>query len=173
MKTDQVTRQMRSLSLLAAVVLAGALLQASGQAQPRLKNIDAVGPRTLEKQTADKVSHYYLEAWKDMRTAFAENRPQALDASFVGVAREKLGDAIREQRALGIKTRYQDRGHDLKFVFYSSEGLSIQVLDTVDYDLELLDHDQVVSTRHMRTRYVAVLTPTEVRWKVRLLQAEF
>ena len=108
-----------------------------------------------------------------MRTAFAENRPQALDASFVGVAREKLGDAIREQRALGIKTRYQDRGHDLKFVFYSSEGLSIQVLDTVDYDLELLDHDQVVSTRHMRTRYVAVLTPTEVRWKVRLLQAEF
>jgi hypothetical protein len=166
------SNRMKRSSLLVLVVVVASLLAAFGQAA-RLQNVDAVGPRPLEKQTADKVSHYYLEAWKDMRTAFAENRPQALDASFVGIAREKLGDAIREQQTLGIKTRYQDRGHDLKFVFYSSEGLSIQVLDTVDYDLEVLDHDQVIATRHMRTRYVAVLTPTEVRWKVRLFQADF
>jgi hypothetical protein len=29
-----------------------------------------------------------------------------------------------------------------------------------------------VTTQHVRARYVAVLTPTEVRWKVRVFQAE-
>jgi hypothetical protein len=161
------------LAVSTLVVVMAALAQVSAQLTPRLENIDAVGPRPLEKQTADKVAHYYLEAWKDLQAAFAENRPAALDASFVGVAREKLGEAIRQQQALGIQTRYQDRGHDLKFVFYSSEGLSVQVLDTVDYDLQLLDHNQVVGTRHMHSRYVAVLTPTEVRWKIRIFQADF
>jgi len=29
-----------------------------------------------------------------------------------------------------------------------------------------------LTTQHVRARYVAVLTPTEVRWKVRVFQAE-
>jgi hypothetical protein len=57
-------------------------------------------------------------------------------------------------------------------VFYSPEGLSIQLLDTVEYDLQVLDHDKLQTTQHIRAQYVAVLTPTEVRWKVRLFQAK-
>jgi len=167
-----VTSHVGKFMLFALFIVIVTLVQASGQTVPHVQTIDAVGPRPLEKQTADRVSHFYLEAWKDLRTAFAENRPQALDASFVGVAREKLAEAIRQQQALGMKTQYQDRGHDLKFVFYSSEGLSVQLLDTVDYDVQVIDHGHVVGTRHMHSRYVAVLTPTEVRWKVRFFQAD-
>jgi hypothetical protein len=46
------------------------------------------------------------------------------------------------------------------------------LLDTVEYDLQVLDHDKLQTTQHIRARYVAVLTPTEVRWKVRFFQAK-
>jgi len=162
---------------LAAVIVSHCLAQASPaqeSAKPKLRveNADAVGPRPLEKETSDKVARFYLDAWKSLHTAFAENRPEALDNSFTGIAREKLATAIRDQQALGIKTSYHDQSHDLKFAFYSSEGLSVQVLDTVDYDLQVVDHGQVVGLRHIRSCYVAVLTPTEVRWKVRVFQAD-
>jgi hypothetical protein len=50
--------------------------------------------------------------------------------------------------------------------------LSMQLLDTVEYDVQITDHNKVRATQHVRSRYVAVLTPTEVRWKVRIFQAE-
>ena len=96
--------------------------QESAKPKVRVENVDAVGPRPLEKETSDKVARFYLDAWKSLHTAFAENRPEALDTSFTGIAREKLGAAIHDQQALGIKTSYQDQSHDLKFAFYSSEG---------------------------------------------------
>jgi hypothetical protein len=45
-------------------------------------------------------------------------------------------------------------------------------VDTVEYDVQILDHEKIQTTQHVRARYVAVLTPTEVRWKVRIFQAE-
>jgi hypothetical protein len=38
--------------------------------------------------------------------------------------------------------------------------------------VQLLDQGKVQTTQHVRARYVAVLTPTEVQWKVRVFQAE-
>jgi hypothetical protein len=43
-------------------------------------------------------------------------------------------------------------------------------VDTVQYDLQIKDHDKAQAIQHVRSRYVAVLTPTEVRWKVRIFQ---
>ena len=100
------------------------------------------------------------------------NRIDLLDRDFTGTAKEKLADAIREQAKLGIHTLYRDTAHDLQLVFYSPEGLSIQLVDTVEYDVQILDGQKVQTTQHVRVRYVAVLTPTEVRWKVRIFQAE-
>ena len=49
----------------------------------------------------------------------------------------------------------------------------MQLVDTVEYDMQIVDHDQVLAPpQHVRARYVAVLTPTEVRWKVRVFQAQ-
>ncbi len=127
---------------------------------------------SLEKETEKAVISDYLKAWQNMSQAFEENQIAPLDDYFVGVAKEKLAATVRGQQGLGIKTRYSDRSHDIHLVFYSPEGLSIQLLDTVEYDVQVLDKDRLVGTEHVRARYVAVLTPTEVRWKVRVFQAE-
>lgn len=131
-----------------------------------------VGPRTLEKQTQTAVVRDYLEAWRSMKAALEQNRTDLLDADFVGTARQKLADTVLEQARLGMETHYRDTAHDLRLAFYSPEGMSIQVLDTVEYEVQVVDHGKVQSTQQVRARYVAVLTPTEVRWKVRVFQAE-
>jgi hypothetical protein len=46
------------------------------------------------------------------------------------------------------------------------------VVDDAEYDVEVLDHGKAQPTQHVKARYVAVLTPTEVSWKVRMLQAD-
>jgi hypothetical protein len=83
-----------------------------------------------------------------------------------------MAEAIQQQSAAGIHTRYQDKSHDLQIVFYSPEGLSIQLIDNVEYSVQVLNRDKVETTQQVRTRYVVVLTPTEVRWRVRVFQAQ-
>lgn len=130
------------------------------------------GSRPVEKQTQAAVIRDYLQSWKNLQGALDGNQADLLDANFVGIAHDKLASTIDDQTRLGIHTRYQDRTHDLQIVFYSPEGLSIQMTDSVEYDEQVLDHDKVLATKHMRTRYLVVLTPSEVRWKVRILQAD-
>jgi hypothetical protein len=158
---------------LVIVGLLCAALLALGSDQPavRVSPTDSVGPRTLEKQTETAVIRNYLQAWRSMSAALEQNRVDLLDPDFTGTAKEKLTGTIREQAKLGIQTRYQDTAHDIQLVFYSPEGLSIQLVDVVEYDVQILDREAVVTTQHVRARYVAVLTPTEVRWKVRVFQA--
>jgi hypothetical protein len=153
-------------SLLAAFVL-------FGDAKPsvRVAPMDSVGPRPVETQTQASVVRDYLKAWETLGSALSQNREELLDGSFVGIAREKLTDTIHEQQQLGIESTYRDQSHDLHVVFYSPEGLSIQLLDNVEYDVEVRDHGKAVGTQHVRTRYVAVLTPTESKWKVRVFQS--
>ena len=118
---------------------------------------DSVGPRTLEKQTETAVVRDYLQAWHSLSGALEQNRVDLLNADFVGTAKEKISDTIKEQAKLGIQTRYVDKAHDVQLVFYSPEGLSIQLVDTVDYDVQLIDHEKPQITQHVRARYVAVL----------------
>jgi hypothetical protein len=138
----------------------------------RIEPTDSVGPRRLEKQTETAVIRDYLQAWSSFSGAFEQNRVDLLERDFTGTAKEKLADTIREQAKLGIHTRYRDTAHDLQLVFYSPEGLSLQLVDTVEYDVQIIDGQKVQTTQHVRARYVAVLTPTEVRWKVRIFQAK-
>ncbi|MFY9559344.1 MAG: hypothetical protein WAQ52_03850 [Terriglobales bacterium] len=133
--------------------------------------MESVGPRSVEKQTQSSVVRDYLQAWQTLGSALSQNRTDLLDGYFVGIAKEKLADTIREQQSLGIQTTYRDQSHDLQVVFYSPEGLSIQLVDNVEYDVEVRDHGKTVGTQHARTRYVAVLTPTESKWKIRVFQS--
>jgi hypothetical protein len=130
------------------------------------------GPRPLEDQTKDAVVRDYLKSWSRMSQALAENNTGALDTAFTGMAKEKLAGVVGQQQKANITTNYRDELHHLKFVFYSPEGLSIQLVDDAEYDVELSDHGRTQATQHVKARYVAVLTPTEVSWKVRILQAE-
>jgi len=142
------------------------------QTSSSARSDESVGPRRLEEETRAAVMRDYLQAWQSLGEALAENQPAVLDQYFVGIAKDDLLDTVREQQQLGISSGYRDQNHDLRIVFYSPDGLSIQLLDNVEYRMEIRDHERVVDTQPVRSRYVAVMTPTEARWKVRILQAQ-
>ncbi len=144
----------------------------SAQPAVRVEPSDLQGPRPLSEQTAKAAIRNYLQSWQSLKLALDQNRSDLLDPAFVGTAKDKLTETIRQQKALGIRTRYEDRTHDIQIVFYSPEGLSIEVTDKVEYDVQVLDHDRVKTTQHLASRYVIILTPAEVRWRVRVFQAE-
>jgi len=149
------------------------LSAAARGADPARLRVDAasIGPRALEEQTRSSVIRDYLEAWQALSNALAQNRTDALDRCFVGLAQQQLADTVEQQRKTGLQTVYRDLSHDISLTFYSPEGLSIELVDNIEYEVQVLEHGQVRGTERVRTRYVSVLTPTEVRWKVRIFQA--
>jgi hypothetical protein len=130
------------------------------------------GPRELQAQTAKAVVQDYLDGWKSMSKALDQNRPDLLDRDFTGAAKEKLAATIKEQSAAGVHTSYRDSSHDVQILFYSPEGLSIQLTDNVEYEVQLSSNGKSIGTQQVRSRYIVVLTPSEVRWRVRIFQAE-
>jgi len=142
------------------------------EASVRVEPPQLQGSRPLEKQTESSVIRDYLQSWKGMQQALDQNQATKLDPDFIGAARDKLAETIATQSRNGIHTRYQDRSHDLQIVFYSPEGLSIQMTDVVEYEQQVLDNDKVLATKVIRQRYLIVLTPSEVRWQVRIFQAD-
>jgi hypothetical protein len=140
------------------------------QATVRIEAANLQGPRPLQEQTGRAAIRDYLQSWQALTAALEQNRVDLLDPDFVGSAKDTLTATIQQQIALGISTNYQDRAHDLQLVFYSPEGLSIELIDKVEYDVRLRDHGKVKMVQHVSARYVIVLTPAEVRWRVRVFQ---
>lgn len=153
-----------------ALVLASLLFADSGQPAVHVAPMDSVGPRAIEPQTQSSIIRDYLAAWKSLDRSMNGNRPDLLDSYFVGQAKQELAKTIQQQKSAGIHTGYQDMSHNIRVVFYSPEGLSIQLIDDVEYDMQVREGDGIVGSNHVQTRYVAVLTPTESRWKVRIFQ---
>lgn len=153
------------LSILAAVVPLSAQ-----QPLVHVEPTDLQGPRILNEQTKSGVIRDYLDAWQSISAALQQNRPDLLDRDFVGAAKDKLTDTIHDQVTMGISTRYLDQTHDLQIAFYSPEGLSIQLVDNVQYEVQALDHGKVLGTQKLKGRYIVVMTPAEVRWRVRVFQ---
>jgi hypothetical protein len=154
-----------------AIALAtSAFAQQQPEVQVQPPSLD--GSRPLEKQTQAAVVRDYLEAWQKFRAALDQNQAAYLNQDFVGTAREKLGATIAAQAKLGIHAHYQDQSHNLQIVFYSPDGLSLELIDNVEYNEQVVDHDKILATQHVKARYLAVLTPAEVRWKVRVFQVD-
>lgn len=128
-----------------------------------------IQPRSLEQLTGQSVITRYSNAWKNMETALAENRPDLIDESFVGYAHDKLVSQIKEQEKHGLSTRYIDHGHQVEATFYSPEGSAVQLQDTAQLEIQLLDGSKVVSSRTVTRKYIAVVTVVEDAWKVRVL----
>lgn len=160
---------LRSIPLLCA--LFAAALPVAAQPDVRVEPAHLQGPRELADQTATAVVKNYIESWESLRAALEQNRPELLDRDFVGGARQKLAETIQQQARLGLSTTYQDRSHDVRIVFYSPEGLSVELTDNVEYDVQVQSGGKVIASQPVHERYVVVLTPTEVRWRVRVLQA--
>jgi hypothetical protein len=163
-------RLLKSLLLLTfATFVASNYLRAQATIHVEPENLK--GPRELQEQTKAAIIRDYVRAWQGMNSALDQNRVDLLGADFVGTAKDKLTETIQEQAKSGIHTRYKDVSHDLQIVFYSPEGLSIELTDKVEYDVQVLDRDKVTATQRVNARYVVVMTPAEVRWRVRVFQA--
>ncbi len=164
-------KMLKTMLVLFSITAApGALLAAQPVVNVEPPNLH--GPRPLQDQTATAVVRDYLESWQSLSAALRQNRADLLDQDFVGTAKDKLTDTIHQQSALGLHTRYQDRVHNIQIVFYSPDGLSIQLVDNVEYDERVVDQQKVLTTQHTHTRYTVVMTPAETRWRVRIFQAE-
>ncbi len=129
------------------------------------------GSRPLEALTGSAVVRDYLQSWAAFRSAFDQNAPQLLNQDFVGAALTRLDGTIADQGRLGIHTRYTARSHRLRIVFYSPDGLSLQIVDHVVYDEQVMQGATVLATQPVHARYIAVLTPSQTRWQVRFFQA--
>lgn len=160
---------LRGCILGCALALPGALW--ADQPTVRVQPPDLHGSRPLEALTKASVVRDYLQSWQSLRHAFAQNQPRQLNEDFIGTALTKLGHTIAEQQKLGIRTRYQVRSHNLQIVFYSPDGLSIQLIDRVDYDEQVMQGGNVLASRPMHARYLVVMTPSQTRWQVRIFQA--
>lgn len=165
-------RRMLVMHWVASCVLLMPMATWAAQPSVQVEPSNLQGSRAVEKQTETAVIRDYLQSWQSLRTAMQQNRPNLLNPDFVGTARDKLTDTIREQAKLGLRTRYLDRSHDLQIVFYSPEGLSLQMIDTVAYSEQVLDHGKSLTTQQLHARYIVVMTPAEARWQVRIFQAE-
>ena len=128
-------------------------------------------PREVEDTTQQAVARDYSAAWKSLSQALEQNRANLLNANFVGVAREKFGQAIADQQKNGLRRRYIDRGHSAQVIFYSVDGSSMQIRDTAQFEIQLLDGEKVVSSETATVNYIALLTPAENSWRVRVLEA--
>jgi len=134
-------------------------------------NSTGVGPREIEDTTELAIPRDYAAAWNALETALSQNRADILDSGFVGVARERLAQRVADQKKTGLHVRYVDHGHQVRAVFYSPEGSAMQLRDTVSYDLQVLDGNKVIHSQPVTETYIALMTVTEDRWKVRMLEA--
>jgi len=164
----------------ACLMLAALLLTLSGRTVhagdpangPEVQlNADNAGPRELEDLTRQSLARDYARAWSTMAQALDQNRPDALGNDFVGFALDNLTQRVASQQQNGLRTRIVDHGHKAVIVFYSPEGSSVELRDTAQLEIQVLQGSSVVHSENVTMHYISVMTPTEVRWKVRVLEA--
>ena len=64
-----------------------------------------------------------------------------------------------------------DKGHKVEAVFYSPEGSAMELHDTAQVQLQLMDGSKVIHSEDATVHYVVLLTAAENSWKVRVLEA--
>lgn len=167
-------------SMLVLITVAGTMLTlprqngdhvlAAGRPEVTL-NVQNASPRQVEDTTQKAIARDYSAAWQALASALDQNRTDLLGTNFVGTASEKVGETIGQQRQAGLHQRYVDKGHHVNAVFYSPEGSAIELQDTAELQIQVLDGDKVLHSEDVTVRYVALMTAAENSWKIRVLQA--
>ena len=164
-------RLSRWLVLAVIALVASPLLHAADAPDVAVKlNADNAGPHEMEDTTRASIEKAYARAWDTMAQALDTNNSSVIDKAFLGTARDNLAQRIADQKSLGMSTRLVDHGHKVDVVFYSPEGMSMQLRDTAQLEWQVLDGGKVVHSENVTQHYVVIMTPTEVTWKVRVLQ---
>lgn len=128
-------------------------------------------PRAVESLTQRSILRDYKFAWSSLAQAVESNSAQPLNGLFVGTANAWLTDAIQSQRGNGLTSRYSNQNHHVQAVFYAPEGDLIELHDTAEYDLEILDGNKTIHSEQAKVNYVVLMTPASDRWVIRQMQS--
>jgi hypothetical protein len=178
-KTSKTLRGVRSGRVLKAIAFAMAgfaLLtpkySVGADSAPRVVlNTSKAGPRAMESQTETVLLRDYKFAWANLEQALESNSTALINGLFVGTANAWLTNAVTTQRTSGIRSRYLNQNHKVEAVFYAPEGDLIELHDTADYDLQILDGDKPIHDEHVVVHYVVLMNPGSDRWVIRQIQA--
>lgn len=158
-----------SLALSGAIPLMNHILAAG---KPALQiSFDSAQPREVEDSTQQAITRDYSAAWKALKGSLANNTTGPLAENFTGFALDRLSQRVKDQQQNGITTRLIDHGHKVEAVFYSPDGSSMELKDTVSIETQVLDGNTVLHSDQAQVHYYAVLTGAEDRWKVRVLES--
>jgi hypothetical protein len=163
------------LSFGVAVAISGAvplLIRALADTKPDIQvNFDNAGPRQVEDTTQKAIVRDYTSAWQAMAAALANNNTAPLRQNFVGFAMDRFTQRIKDQQSNGLKTKIIDHGHKVDAIFYSQDGSAMQLRDTASIETQVLEGDTVIHSDQAQIQYWAVMTSTEDRWKLRVLES--
>jgi hypothetical protein len=134
-------------------------------------NTSKAAPRSVESMTERAILRDYKFAWVNLDQALESNSTAPLTGLLAGTASQWLNEAVASQRRNGLSSRYLNQSHKLDAVFYAPEGDVIELHDTADYDLEILDGGKTIHSEHVAVHYVVLMTPGADRWVIRQLQA--
>lgn len=153
--------------------LSGSVFCLYGADSPIEVQLDSklAGPRVLESLTERRILGDYRFAWASLAHALEFNSVDPLEGPFAGDAKQCLKDTVISQRRSGIRQRYANQTHRLQAVFYAPEGDVMELHDTAEYQLQILDGDRIIHNDHIVTHYIVLMTPSADRWVVRQLQA--
>ena len=120
---------------------------------PRVQfDISHIGPRQMEDVTGHNIPRDWGRAWQTLAAAFEQNRADLLGHYFTGFAQQKLAAGIAAQEKSGLRTRYIDHGHKLAAYFYSPDGGAIELHDTADLEMQVLDGNNIVHSERATLR---------------------
>lgn len=134
-------------------------------------NTSKAGPRAVETLTERSILRDYKFAWTNLELALESGSPAPVNGLFAGTASAWLNDAVASQRRNGLTSRYLNQNHKVEAVFYAPEGDVIELHDSAEYDLQILDGSRTIHSEHAIVHYVVLMTPGADRWVIRQLQA--
>jgi hypothetical protein len=134
-------------------------------------NTSKAGPRAVEALTERAILRDYKFAWVNLDQALESNSTGPISGLFAGTASAWLNDAVASQQRAGITSRYLNQSHKVDAVFYAPEGDMIELHDTADYQLQVLDGSKTIHDEHVIVHYVVLMTPGADRWVIRQLQS--
>jgi hypothetical protein len=128
-------------------------------------------PRAMENLTERGILRDYRFAWISVAQGLESNSLAPLEGSFAGDAKQWLRETVLNQQHSGLGQRYAGQNHKLDVVFYAPEGDVMELHDTAEYQLQLLDGAKVIRDQHVIQHFVVLMTPGADHWVIRQLQA--
>lgn len=171
MKIPSLNRNIHAKLASLAILICASMYCVAADAAPHVTlNISKATPRQVEPLTERAVLRDYKFAWTSLTQALESSSTAPLNGLFEATADKWLTDAVKDQQRTGVSSRYLNQNHKVDAVFYSPEGDLIELHDTAEYDLEILDSGKTIHTEHAIVHYVVLMIPGAERWVVRQIQ---